>query len=220
MFPLICIMTVMYFHYLHNDGNVFSFLGKDVRVDWSLVNDSFNQYYGNTKEGMESFVSDLYYTYEENKRSELDNVGTYGDSSIYIQPINDKITNGDYDDITKDRRDPLLSDEDYCYERSMNIISQNMSYDFINNVGDNVLYALTMASMYNCDGLVFSTSTYQAEDIDSALRFGSRLFNGIDSLIASDYPDLYTSYVEYINTRLSEDEWNMTYDDIKAMCNK
>lgn len=95
-----------------------------------------------------------------------------------------------------------------------------MSYDLIKNVGDNVVYALANASLYNCDGLVFSTSTYQAEDINSALRFGSRLFNGIDSLIASDYPDLYTSYVEYVNTRLPEFGWeNMTYDDIKAMCN-
>lgn len=204
----------------HNDGNVFSFLGKDVRVDWSLVNDSFNQYYGNTEEGMKSFVYDLYDTYEQNKGSELDNVGTYGDSYFYLQPIYDKIVNGDYDDITKDRRDPLLSDEDYCYERSMSSISQNMSYDFIKNVGDNVVYALTNASLCNYDGLVFSNSTYQAKDIDSALRFGSRLFNGIDSLIASDYPDLYTSYVEYVNTRLPEVGWeNMTYDDIKAMCN-
>ena len=203
---------------LRNDGNLFSFLGKDVRVDWSLVNDSFNQYYGNTKEGMESFVSDLYCTYEENKISELDNVGTYGDDSIYIQPIYDKIINGDYDDITKDRYDPM-SDEDYCYERSMNSISQNMSYDLIKNVGDNVIYALINAENHNCDGLFFLDGTYRAKDIDSALRFGSRMFNGIDSLIASDYPDMYTSYVEYINTRLSEDEWNMTYDDIKAMCN-
>lgn len=203
----------------HNDSNVFSFLGKDVRVDWSLVNDSFNQYYGNTEESMKSFVYDLYDTYTQNKGSELDNVGTYGDSYFYLQPIYDKIVNGDYDDITKDRRDPLLSDEDYCYERSMSSISQNMSYDLIKNVGDNVVYALTNASLCNYDGLVFSTSTYQAEDINSALRFGNRMFNGIDSLIASDYPDLYTSYVEYVNTKLIECGWNMTYDDIKAMCN-
>ena len=190
---------------LHNDGNLFSFLGKDVRVDWSLVNDSFNQYYGNTDDGMLRFFSDLFETYEQNKGTELDNVGTYGDSCIYIQPISDKIANGDYMDITKNRYS-LMSDEDYCYERSMSSISQNMSYDFIKNVGDNVLNALTTASLYNYDGLVFSNSTYQAKDIDSALRFGKKLFNGIDSLMVSDYSDLYTSYVEYVNTRLVEGE--------------
>ena len=204
---------------LHNDGNLFSFLGKDVRVDWSLVNDYFNQYYGNTDEGMLLFFSDLFETYEQNKSSELDNVGTYGDSCMYIQPISDKIANGDYDDITKDRYDPM-SDEDYCYERSMNSISQNISYDLIKNVGDSVVYALINAENHNCDGLFFLDGTYKAKDIDSALKFGNKLFNGIDSLIASDYPDMYTSYVEYVNTRLAEYEFNMTYDDIKAMCNR
>lgn len=202
----------------HNDSNVFSFLGKDVRVDWSLVNDSFNQYYGNTEEGMKSFVYDLYDTYKQNKGSELDNVGTYGDNYFYLQPIYDKIVNGDYDDITKDRYDPM-SDEDYCYERSMSSISQNMSYDLIKNVGDSVVYALINAENHNCDGLFFLDETYKAKDIDSALKFGNKLFNGIDSLIASDYPDMYTSYVEYVNTMLTEYEFNMTYDDIKAMCN-
>ena len=38
-------------------------------------------------------------------------------------------------------------------------------------------------------------------------------------MILSDRPDLYDSYVEYINTGLSEEGLNMTYDDIKAMCN-
>ena len=204
---------------MHNDGNLFSFLGKDVRVDWSLVNDYFNQYYGNTDEGMLLFFSDLFETYEQNKSSELDNVGTYGDSCMYIQPISDKIANGDYDDITKDRYDPM-SDEDYCYERSMNSISQNISYDLIKNVGDSVVYALINAENHNCDGLFFLDGTYKAKDIDSALKFGNKLFNGIDSLIASDYPDMYTSYVEYVNTRLAEYEFNMTYDDIKAMCNR
>lgn len=115
----------------HNDGNVFSFLGKDVRVDWSLVNDSFNQYYGNTEEGMKSFVYDLYDTYTQNKGSELDNVGTYGDSYFYLQPIYDKIVNGDYDDITKDRRDPLLSDEDYCYDSFISGMDQYISSEDI-----------------------------------------------------------------------------------------
>lgn len=202
----------------HNDSNVFSFLGKDVRVDWSLVNDSFNQYYGNTEEGMKSFVYDLYDTYKQNKGSELDNVGTYGDNYFYLQPIYDKIVNGDYDDITKDRYDPM-SDEDYCYEHLMSSISQNMSYDLIKNVGDSVVYALINAENHNCDGLFFLDETYKAKDIDSALKFGNKLFNGIDSLIASDYPDMYTSYVEYVNTMLTEYEFNMTYDDIKAMCN-
>ncbi len=202
----------------HNDSNVFSFLGKDVRVDWSLVNDSFNQYYGNTEEGMKSFVYDLCDTYKQNKGSELDNVGTYGDNYFYLQPIYDKIVNGDYDDITKDRYDPM-SDEDYCYERSMSSISQNMSYDLIKYVGDSVVYALINAENHNCDGLFFLDETYKAKDIDSALKFGNKLFNDIDSLIASDYPDMYTSYVEYVNTRLAEYEFNMTYDDIKAMCN-
>lgn len=205
---------------LHNDGNLFSFLGKDVRVDWSLVNDSFNQYYGNTEEGMKSFVYDLYETYEPNKGSELDNVGTYGDSYFYLQPIYDKIVNGDYDDITKDRRDPLLSDEDYCYERSMSGISQNMSEGYISFIGEIVLNAIETSKLNNRDGLTFSTGLYQAKDADSAVRFGKRFFNGIDSLMVSDYPDLYTSYVDYINTGLSEDGLNMTYDDIKAMCNK
>lgn len=205
---------------LHNDGNLFSFLGKDVRVDWSLVNDSFNQYYGNTEEGMLRFFSDLFETYEQNKGTELDNVGTYGDSYMYIQPISDKIANGDYDDITKDRRDPLLSDEDYCYERSMSGISQNMSEGYISFIGEIVLNAIETSKLNNRDGLTFSTGLYQAKDADSAVRFGKRFFNGIDSLMVSDYPDLYTSYVDYINTGLSEDGLNMTYDDIKAMCNK
>ena len=83
---------------MRSDNNLFSVIGKDVRVDWSLVNDSFNQYYGNTEEGMKSFVYDLYETYEQNKGSELDNVGTYGDTGFFLQPIYDKIVNGDYDD--------------------------------------------------------------------------------------------------------------------------
>lgn len=203
----------------HNDGNVFSFLGKDVRVDWSLVNDSFNQYYGNTEEGMKSFVYDLYDTYEQNKGSELDNVGTYGDSCFYLQPINDKIVNGDYDDITKDRRDPLWSDEDYCYDSFISVIDKDISSEDIQLLGDIVLYALGCAEERNMDGLLFNELGYEYKDLESACRFGKRLFNGIDSTLYSNHSDLYGSYVDYINACLSEGGLNMTYDDIKAMCN-
>lgn len=203
----------------HNDGNVFSFLGKDVRVDWSLVNDSFNQYYGNTEEGMKSFVYDLYDTYEQNKGTELDNVGTYGDSCMYIQPINDKIANGDYDDITKDRRDPLWSDEDYCYDSFISVIDKDISSEEIPFLGDVVIIALEDAKERNMDGLIFTRFGYEYKDLESACRFGKRLFNGIDSTLYSNHSDLYGSFVDYINTGLSEDGLNMTYDDIKAMCN-
>lgn len=203
----------------HNDGNVFSFLGKDVRVDWSLVNDSFNQYYGNTEEGMKSFVYDLYDTYEQNKGSELDNVGTYGDSCFYLQPINDKIVNGDYDDITKDRRDPLWSDEDYCYDSFISVIDKDISSEEIPFLGDVVIIALEDAKERNMDGLIFTRFGYEYKDLESACRFGKRLFNGIDSTLYSNHSDLYGSFVDYINTGLSEDGLNMTYDDIKAMCN-
>lgn len=203
----------------HNDGNVFSFLGKDVRVDWSLVNDSFNQYYGNTEEGMKSFVYDLYDTYTQNKGSELDNVGTYGDSYFYLQPIYDKIVNGDYDDITKDRRDPLLSDEDYCYDSFISVIDKDISSEEIPFLGDVVIIALEDAKERNMDGLIFTRFGYEYKDLESAYRFGKRLFNGIDSTLYSNHSDLYGSYVDYINTGLSEDGLNMTYDDIKAMCN-
>lgn len=203
----------------HNDGNVFSFLGKDVRVDWSLVNDSFNQYYGNTEEGMKSFVYDLYDTYEQNKGSELDNVGTYGDSDFYLQPINDKIANGDYDDITKDRRDPLWSDEDYCYDSFISVIDKDISSEEIPFLGDVVIIALEDAKERNMDGLIFTRFGYEYKDLESACRFGKRLFNGIDSTLYSNHSDLYGSFVDYINTGLSEDGLNMTYDDIKAMCN-
>lgn len=204
---------------LHNDGNLFSFLGKDVRVDWSLVNDSFNQYYGNTEEGMSHFFSDLFETYEHIKGTELDNVGTYGDSDFYLQPINDKIANGDYDDITKDRRDPLLSDEDYCYDSFISVIDKDISSEDIQIVGDIVLYALWCAEERNMDGLLFNELGFEYKDLESACRFGKRLFNGIDSTLYSNHSDLYGSYVDYINTGLSEDGLNMTYDDIKAMCN-
>ena len=204
---------------LHNDGNLFSFLGKDVRVDWSLVNDSFNQYYGNTEEGMKSFVYNLCDTYERNKGSELDNVGTYGDSDFYIQPINDKIANGDYDDITKDRRDPLWSDEDYCYDSFISVIDKDISSDDIPFYGDIVIIALEDARERNMDGLSFTRFGYDYKDLESACRFGKRLFNGIDSTLYSNHSDLYGSFVDYINTGLSEDGLNMTYDDIKAMCN-
>lgn len=204
---------------LHNDGNLFSFLGKDVRVDWSLVNDSFNQYYGNTDEGMLYFFSDLFETYEQNKGTELDNVGTYGDSCMYIQPINDKIANGDYDDITKDRRDPLLSDEDYCYDSFISGMDQQISSEDIPVYGDVVIIALEYAKEKNMDGLIFTRFGYEYKDLESACRFGKRLFNGIDSTLYSNHSDLYGSYVDYINTGLSEDGLNMTYDDIKAMCN-
>lgn len=203
----------------HNDGNVFSFLGKDVRVDWSLVNDSFNQYYGNTEEGMKSFVYDLYDTYEQNKGSELDNVGTYGDSCFYLQPIYDKIVNGDYDDITKDRRDPLWSDEDYCYDSFISVIDKDISSEEIPFLGDVVIIALEDAKERNMDGLLFNELGFEYKDLESACRFGKRLFNGIESTLYSNHSDLYGSYVDYINTGLSEDGLNMTYDDIKAMCN-
>lgn len=204
----------------HNDGNVFSFLGKDVRVDWSLVNDSFNQYYGNTEEGMKSFVYDLYDTYEQNKGSELDNVGTYGDSCFYLQPINDKIVNGDYDDITKDRSDQLWSDEDYCYDSFISVIDKDISSEEIPFLGDVVIIALEDAKERNMDGLLFNELGFEYKDLESACRFGKRLFNGIDSTLYSNHSDLYGSFVDYINTGLSEDCLNMTYDNIKAMCNK
>lgn len=204
---------------LHNDGNLFSFLGKDVRVDWSLVNDSFNQYYGNTDEGMLLFFSDLFETYEHNKGTELDNVGTYGDSCMYIQPINDKIANGDYDDITKDRRDPLWSDEDYCYDSFISGLDQYISPEYIQFYGDVVIIALEDAKERNIDGLIFTRFGYEYKDLESACRFGKRLFNGIDSTLYSNHSDLYGSFVDYINTGLSEDGLNMTYNDIKDMCN-
>lgn len=193
----------------HNDSNVFSFLGKDVRVDWSLVNDSFNQYYGNTEEGMKSFVYDLYDTYTQNKGSELDNVGTYGDSYFYLQPIYDKIVNGDYDDITKDRRDPLLSDEDYCYDSFISVIDKDISSEEIPFFGDVVIIALEDAKERNMDGLIFTRFGYEYKDLESACRFGKRLFNGIDSTLYSNHSDLYGSFVDYINTGLSEDGLNV-----------
>lgn len=204
---------------MRNDGNLFSFIGQDVRVDWSLVNDSFNQYYGNTDEGMKSFFYDLYETYEYNKGTELDNVGTWGDSYMYLQPIYDKIVNGDYDDITKDRRDPLLSDEDYCYDSFISVIDKDISSEDIQLLGDIVLYALGCAEERNMDGLLFNELGYEYKDLESACRFGKRLFNGIDSTLYSNHSDLYGSYVDYINACLSEGGLNMTYDDIKAMCN-
>lgn len=204
---------------LRNDGNLFSFLGKDVRVDWSLVNDSFNQYYGNTDEGMLRFFSDLFETYEQNKSSELDNVGTYGDSCFYLQPINDKIVNGDYDDITKDRSDQLWSDEDYCYDSFISVIDKDISFEEIPFLGDVVIIALEDAKERNMDGLLFNELGFEYKDLESACRFGKRLFNGIDSTLYSNHSDLYSSFVDYINTGLSEDGLNMTYDDIKAMCN-
>jgi hypothetical protein len=204
---------------LHNDGNLFSFLGKDVRVDWSLVNDSFNQYYGNTEEGMLRFFSDLFETYEHIKGTELDNVGTYGDSDFYLQPINDKIANGDYDDITKNRRDQLWSDEDYCYDSFISVIDKDISSEEIPFLGDVVIIALEGAKERNMDGLLFNELGFEYKDLESACRFGKRLFNGIDSTLYSNHSDLYGSFVDYINTGLSEDGLNMTYDDIKAMCN-
>lgn len=204
---------------MRNDGNLFSFIGQDVRVDWSLVNDSFNQYYGNTDEGMKSFFYDLYETYEYNKGTELDNVGTWGDSGFYLQPIYDKIVNGDYDDITKDRRDPLLSDEDYCYDSFISGMDQYISSEDIPFYGDVVIIALEDAKERNMDGLIFTRFNYEYKNLESACRFGKRLFNGIDSTLYSNHSDLYGSYVDYINTGLSEDGLNMTYDDIKAMCN-
>lgn len=204
---------------MRSDSNLFSVIGKDVRVDWSLVNDSFNQYYGNTEEGMKSFVYDLYDTYEQNKDSELDNVGTYGDTGFFLQPIYDKIVNGDYDDITKDRRDPLLSDEDYCYDSFISGMDQYISSEDIPVYGDVVIIALEDAKERNMDGLIFTRFGYEYKDLESACRFGKRLFNGIDSTLYSNHSDLYGSYVDYINTGLSEDGLNMTYDDIKAMCN-
>lgn len=204
---------------MRSDSNLFSVIGKDVRVDWSLVNDSFNQYYGNTEEGMKSFVYDLYETYEQNKGSELDNVGTYGDTGFFLQPIYDKIVNGDYDDITKDRRDPLLSNEDYCYDSFISGMDQYISSEDIPVYGDVIILALEYAKEKNMDGLIFYMFNYEYKDLESACRFGKRLFNGIDSTLYSNHSDLYGSYVEYINTGLSEDGLNMTYDDIKAMCN-
>lgn len=204
---------------MRSDSNLFSVIGKDVRVDWSLVNDSFNQYYGNTDEGMKSFVYDLYDTYEQNKDSELDNVGTYGDTGFFLQPIYDKIVNGDYDDITKDRSDPLLSNEDYCYNSFISGMDQYISSDDIPLYGDVVIIALEDAKEKNMDGLIFNRFGYEYKDLESACRFGKRLFKGIDSTLYSNHSDLYGSYVDYINTGLSEDGLNMTYDDIKAMCN-
>lgn len=69
------------------------------------------------------------------------------------------------------------------------------------------------------DGLIFTRFGYEYKDLESACRFGKRLFNGIDSTLYSNHSDLYGSFVDYINTGLSEDGLNMTYDDIKAMCN-
>ena len=205
---------------MRSDSNLFSVIGKDVRVDWSLVNDSFNQYYGNTEEGMKSFVYDLYETYEYNKGTELDNVGTYGDTGFFLQPIYDKIVNGDYDDITKDRRDPFLSDEDYCYDSFISGMDQYISSEDIPVYGDVIILALEYAKEKNMDGLIFYMFNYEYKDLESACRFGKRLFKGIDSTLYSNHSDLYGSYVDYINTGLSEDGLNMTYDDIKAMCNK
>lgn len=202
---------------MRNDGNLFSFIGQDVRVDWSLVNDSFNQYYGNTDEGMKSFFYDLYETYEYNKGTELDNVGTWGDSYMYLQPISDKIANGDYDDITKDRYD-IGSDEDWCYNNGIGYITQSVKDGDVSIAGDFVIIAASEAKDNGRDWIAFSHILIKPKNAESAERFGKRLFKGIDSMILSDRPDLYDSYVEYINTGLSEDGVNMTYDDIKRMC--
>lgn len=186
---------------LHNDGNLFSFLGKDVRVDWSLVNDSFNQYYGNTDEGMKSFFYDLYETYESCLSvGEVDNVQTFPDDCIVFEPIYDKIQNGDYDDLVAGRIVNIESLES-SNSKEMNII-QGILAD-----GEYYYPAYLVKQGFE-NYVLFGTFTcgrnVEGHSADEITKWGKFLCRDIDSLILSEYPDLYEGYVQFVNDIISD----------------
>lgn len=186
---------------LRNDGNLFSFLGKDVRVDWSLVNDSFNQYYGNTDEGMKSFFYDLYETYESCLSvGEVDNVQTFPDDCIVFEPIYDKIQNGDYDDLVAGR---IVNTEslESSNSKEMNTI-QGILAD-----GEYYYPAYLVKQGFE-NYVLFGTftcgSNVEGHSADEITKWGKILCRDIDSLILSEYPDLYEGYVQFVNDIISD----------------
>lgn len=186
---------------LHSDGNLFSFLGKDVRVDWSLVNDSFNQYYGNTKEGMKLFFYDLYETYESCLSvGEVDNVQTFPDDCIVFEPIYDKIQNGDYDDLVAGRIVNIESLES-SNSKEMNIIQGTLS-------DGEYYYPAYLVEQgfenYVLSGTFVCGSNVEGHSADEITKWGKILCRDIDSLILSEYPDLYEGYVQFVNDIISD----------------
>lgn len=186
---------------LHNDGNLFSFISQDARVDWSLVNDSFNQYYGNTEEGMKSFFYDLYETYESCLDvGEVDNVQTFPDDCIVFEPIYDKIQNGDYDDLVAGRIVNIESLES-SNSKEMNII-QGILAD------GEYYYPASLVKQGFENYVLFGTfacgSNVEGHSADEITKYGKILCRDIDSLILSEYPDLYEGYVQFVNDIISD----------------
>lgn len=199
-------------------SDIFSSIGRDVRVDWALVNDSFNQYYGNTDDGMRSFVYDIYDSYcEASEVEELDNVQTLPDYCLTFHPIIDKIEKGDYRYLDENRVDDTVSDEDYCYTNVISMVSSFLDTGDVSFAGGIVV---SCASSYKKYGIfaLYGISNFYSEDNSLMDSFGKRVCKGIDSVVSSEYSSSYDEYVQYVNTALSEDGINMSYDDIKVMC--
>lgn len=199
-------------------GDIFSSLGRDVRVDWSLVNDSFNQYYGNTDEGMKSFVYDIYDSYyEASQVEELDNVQTLPDYCLTFHPIVDKIKNGDYNYLNESRVDKHASDEDYCYNNIMSMASSFLDTGDISFAGDIIVSCSSSYKEYGIFAL-YGLSSFFSEDNAVMDSFGKRVCKGVDYMVLHEYSNLYDEYSQYVNTALSEEGIELSYDDIKAMC--
>ena len=181
-------------------GDIFSCIGRDVRVDWSYINDTFNQYYGNTDSGMKLFVGELVETYFLSLDiEEVDNVQTLPDYCIVLSPIFDKIQNGDYDDLVAGRVanvDSLESSNSKEMSRIRDSLANNEYY-----------YPASLVKQGFANYVLFGTfacgNDVEGHSADEITKWGKILCRDIDSLILSEYPDLYEGYIQCVNDNLS-----------------
>ena len=102
-------------HTLGYVADLFSIIGADPRVDWSEVNDHFNEYYG-VSEGVWSFYADMYWSYYFGRDDRMGWLNTlsiepYGtrleENYKYYDELYDKVYAEAYADKIAERNDVL-----------------------------------------------------------------------------------------------------------------
>lgn len=195
-------------------SDLFSKIGRDVRVDWSEINSTFNMYYGG-EDGSAKFYEDLYKTYglmEPGCDMTSYDEKMHWAKCMYIEPIRSNTGSGMYDDLYNELYEKVHSREAYSseaeylvYEKICSRGYDNIVIEFkkLNDDVDDWVYNLAVAGSsilddyregYLCERYGIQSDYSDSSDYLAALKL-------YDSLVRRDFPDLYDAYVADMENR-------------------
>ncbi len=198
------------FYSLYSD--LFGVVGSDVRVDWGVVNDNFSLYYGNTRDGLYDFGTDLYDSYC-NKRDELSD-GSVWISALALQPYADNTDTGIYDGLHYEFKNKYSAEngDDGLVSEEVNIVNQIMGEAFKGMSYDEryvIMYAQLIVNSKRNSLVAYERTK---DEYDENLFY--RCMKEYDSRIKDLYPDNYESYrISVENALIDENDNTLIYSD-------